>query len=201
MLALACVRKKDLIIDLGCGDARIVIEAAKRYGARGIGVKYQSQTPAHFESQLKLGAGIVSHSFDMGTWKPTKKMRMLGSTPSFLWKVREDFGPSDRLAVRNSITISMRTNRHSRIGEIDTLRLRNTVSAKWETFTFLAPRKTSSERRVNCSQSRFSSASYPSTAAVTIGWWNPLWLGKHQRTSVTPRESRLLVISSRETAR
>jgi SAM-dependent methyltransferase len=36
MLKLAEVRAEDLVADLGCGDGRIVIEAAKRYGARGL---------------------------------------------------------------------------------------------------------------------------------------------------------------------
>ncbi len=38
MLELAQVKKTDLIYDLGSGDGRILIEAAKRYGARGVGV-------------------------------------------------------------------------------------------------------------------------------------------------------------------
>jgi 2-polyprenyl-3-methyl-5-hydroxy-6-metoxy-1,4-benzoquinol methylase len=38
MLKLAGVTKNDLVIDLGCGDGRIVISAAKEYGAHGIGV-------------------------------------------------------------------------------------------------------------------------------------------------------------------
>lgn len=38
MLKLAGVEKNDLVIDLGCGDGRIVIAAAKEYGAHGIGV-------------------------------------------------------------------------------------------------------------------------------------------------------------------
>jgi cyclopropane fatty-acyl-phospholipid synthase-like methyltransferase len=38
MLELAQVEKDDVVYDLGCGDGRIVIEAAKRYGARGVGI-------------------------------------------------------------------------------------------------------------------------------------------------------------------
>lgn len=38
MLELAKVSKNDLIYDLGSGDGRIVITAAKQYGAQGIGV-------------------------------------------------------------------------------------------------------------------------------------------------------------------
>jgi predicted RNA methylase len=37
MLALAKVGKDDVVYDLGCGDGRIVVTAAERYGARSIG--------------------------------------------------------------------------------------------------------------------------------------------------------------------
>jgi len=37
MLAVAKVKKTDVVYDLGCGDGRLVIAAAKTYGARGIG--------------------------------------------------------------------------------------------------------------------------------------------------------------------
>ena len=40
MLEMAGVRGSDFVIDLGSGDGRIVIEAAKRFGARGFGVDY-----------------------------------------------------------------------------------------------------------------------------------------------------------------
>lgn len=39
MLELAGVRREDLVVDLGSGDGRMVIEAARRYGARGRGVE------------------------------------------------------------------------------------------------------------------------------------------------------------------
>jgi SAM-dependent methyltransferase len=38
MLKLADVKKTDLVYDLGCGDGRIVIAAANKYGARGVGI-------------------------------------------------------------------------------------------------------------------------------------------------------------------
>jgi SAM-dependent methyltransferase len=38
MLRLAEVKKTDVVYDLGCGDGRVVITAAKDYGARGVGV-------------------------------------------------------------------------------------------------------------------------------------------------------------------
>jgi SAM-dependent methyltransferase len=38
MLKLAGVKKSDIVYDLGCGDGRIVIAAAKNFGAHGIGI-------------------------------------------------------------------------------------------------------------------------------------------------------------------
>ncbi|HEX5612617.1 MAG TPA: class I SAM-dependent methyltransferase [Burkholderiales bacterium] len=38
MLRLAKVGPQDVVFDLGCGDGRIVIEAARRHGARGVGI-------------------------------------------------------------------------------------------------------------------------------------------------------------------
>jgi ribosomal protein L11 methylase PrmA len=38
MLKLAGLKKDDVVYDLGCGDGRIPITAARLYGARGVGV-------------------------------------------------------------------------------------------------------------------------------------------------------------------
>lgn len=38
MLRLAEVDNRDMVYDLGCGDGRLVITAAKKYGARGVGI-------------------------------------------------------------------------------------------------------------------------------------------------------------------
>lgn len=38
-LDLASVRADDVVLDLGCGDARVVVAAAERRGARGVGVE------------------------------------------------------------------------------------------------------------------------------------------------------------------
>ena len=43
MLELAEVTKDDLIYDLGCGDGRIVVTAAKKYGCRCVGYDIDSQ--------------------------------------------------------------------------------------------------------------------------------------------------------------
>jgi SAM-dependent methyltransferase len=39
MLEIAAVGKNDIVYDVGCGDGRMVIAAAKRYGARGVGIE------------------------------------------------------------------------------------------------------------------------------------------------------------------
>jgi SAM-dependent methyltransferase len=43
MLEMARVSAKDVVYDLGCGDGRIVITAAQKYGARGVGVDIDPQ--------------------------------------------------------------------------------------------------------------------------------------------------------------
>jgi ubiquinone/menaquinone biosynthesis C-methylase UbiE len=43
MLKLAQIKKGEYIIDLGSGDGRLVIEAAKRYGAQGHGIDIQDK--------------------------------------------------------------------------------------------------------------------------------------------------------------
>jgi SAM-dependent methyltransferase len=43
MLRLTKVTKHDVVYDLGCGDGRLVITAAKRFGARGLGIDIDPQ--------------------------------------------------------------------------------------------------------------------------------------------------------------
>ena len=42
MLELAGVRGNDFVIDLGSGDGRIVVTAAQKYGASGVGIDYDN---------------------------------------------------------------------------------------------------------------------------------------------------------------
>ena len=59
MLSTAKVNKNDVLYDLGCGDGRIVIEAAKRYGLRAVGIDIDPQRIAEANANAK-SAG-VSH--------------------------------------------------------------------------------------------------------------------------------------------
>jgi tRNA G37 N-methylase Trm5 len=131
MLKLAGVNKGDFVIDLGCGDGRIVVAAVKQFGARGLGydldperIKEAKENAAkngvadraefveknlfdadirrasvvtlyllpgvneklkpRLVAELKPGTRVVSHSFDMGDWKPAKQVEVAGRK-LYLW--------------------------------------------------------------------------------------------------------------------
>jgi tRNA G37 N-methylase Trm5 len=135
MLRLAGVQKGDVVYDLGCGDGRIVVGAAK-LGARAYGFDIDPErirearenaekegvsSRATFKeqnlfevdvkdatvvtlyllpsvnlklrpkliSQLKPGSRIVSHSFDMGEWKPDKTVDAAGGR-IYLWVIPKE---------------------------------------------------------------------------------------------------------------
>ena len=56
MLKLAGVRPEDVVYDLGSGDGRLVITAAREFGARGVGVELDARLVQDSrESALKAG--------------------------------------------------------------------------------------------------------------------------------------------------
>ncbi len=57
MLKLAEVRKGDKLYDLGCGDGRIVIAAARSFGAQGTGIDIDPQRIAEAKENAKA-AGV-----------------------------------------------------------------------------------------------------------------------------------------------
>lgn len=66
MLELGSISAKDVVYDLGCGDGRIVIAAAKRHGASGLGIDNQIAPLATAESQA-YWEGVSSRvKFTMG---------------------------------------------------------------------------------------------------------------------------------------
>lgn len=58
MLKLANVHKGDVVYDLGCGDGRIVITAAKKFGATGVGIDID---PIRIKESLRNArkAGVI----------------------------------------------------------------------------------------------------------------------------------------------
>jgi len=57
MLTLAKVTHDDVVYDLGCGDGRIPIAAAKRYGAKGVGLDLDASLVELAKSNAKA-AGV-----------------------------------------------------------------------------------------------------------------------------------------------
>src|SRR5215470_17646726 len=57
MLRLAEVKPEDVVYDLGCGDGRIVVTAAQKFGARGVGVDIDPQRVAEANANAKR-AGV-----------------------------------------------------------------------------------------------------------------------------------------------
>jgi cyclopropane fatty-acyl-phospholipid synthase-like methyltransferase len=58
MLALAKVTKTDVVYDLGCGDAKILIAAARQFGARGVGVEIDPEQVKHARAAV-IAAGVT----------------------------------------------------------------------------------------------------------------------------------------------
>jgi len=58
MLRLAEVGKNDVLYDLGCGDGRIVIAAAKTYGIRAVGIDIDPQRIKEAEENARA-AGVT----------------------------------------------------------------------------------------------------------------------------------------------
>lgn len=71
MLEMAAVTKDDVVYDLGCGDGRMVVTAAKKYGAKGVGVDIDPQRIKESNENAK-SAGVtdkvnfsIKNLFDM----------------------------------------------------------------------------------------------------------------------------------------
>jgi SAM-dependent methyltransferase len=68
MLELASVGPADVVYDLGCGDGRIVIEAARRYGARGVCVDIDPERIAEARAnaeEVRVAERIVFRQEDL----------------------------------------------------------------------------------------------------------------------------------------
>jgi len=131
MLRLAGVGRDDVVYDLGSGDGRIVIAAARDFGARGVGIEIDPRLVAQstrsaeraglaervrfvqqdlFETdlrpatvvtlyltrelnlrlrpkllrELRPGARVVSHHFDMGDWPSDRQLGLEVDRSSYM---------------------------------------------------------------------------------------------------------------------
>jgi SAM-dependent methyltransferase len=57
MLEMAELKESDFVVDLGCGDGRILVTAAQRYGAKGLGVDFEAQRVVEANENAKK-AGV-----------------------------------------------------------------------------------------------------------------------------------------------
>ena len=62
MLKLANVKTSDVVYDLGSGDGRIVIAAAQKFGARGVGIELDPQLVRRTRRPRKQASRIRSRS-------------------------------------------------------------------------------------------------------------------------------------------
>ena len=61
MLTMARVGPNDVVYDLGCGDGRIVIAAAMKFGARGVGVDIDPMLVARAQAEARA-AGVADRA-------------------------------------------------------------------------------------------------------------------------------------------
>ncbi|MBM3384908.1 MAG: methyltransferase domain-containing protein [Betaproteobacteria bacterium] len=61
MLRMAQTTKDDLVYDLGAGDGKIVIAAAKKFGARAVGIEYNPDLAKHAQSNTEK-AGVAGRA-------------------------------------------------------------------------------------------------------------------------------------------
>jgi ubiquinone/menaquinone biosynthesis C-methylase UbiE len=66
MLKLARVSKDDVVYDLGSGDGKIVIAAAKQYGARGVGIDIDPQRIAEANVNARAAGVTDKVTFVLG---------------------------------------------------------------------------------------------------------------------------------------
>jgi len=127
MLKLAKVQKTDVLYDLGCGDGRIVIEAAKSYGARGVGFDIDPQRIKEARANAKAAGveGLVRFEekdlFEADFREATVVTLFL--LPSVNLKLRprllEQLKPGTRVVSNTFDMGDWKAERESSIGETD----------------------------------------------------------------------------------
>ena len=105
MLTVAEVRPSDVVYDIGSGDGRIVIMAAKRYGARGIGIDIdagriaEAEANAHQEGVQHLVHFVHRNAVEMDLSAATVVMLYLGAAANLLLrpKLQNNLRPGTRV--------------------------------------------------------------------------------------------------------
>jgi precorrin-6B methylase 2 len=105
MLRLAQVTKDDIVYDLGSGDGRIVIVAAQRYGARGVGIEIDPSLVARaWQNARDAGvigrvAFVVGDLFEADLSEATVVTLYLSASINarLLPKLRAELGPGARI--------------------------------------------------------------------------------------------------------
>ena len=64
MLEIAGIGANDVVYDLGCGDGRILISAAEKCGARGVGVDVDARLLA--DCRINARTAGVEHLVEIG---------------------------------------------------------------------------------------------------------------------------------------
>jgi len=66
MLTMAQVTPKDFVMDLGAGDGKIAIAAAKKFGARAVGIEYNPEMVKHANANAEA-AGVAGNGAGKAT--------------------------------------------------------------------------------------------------------------------------------------
>ncbi len=105
MLALAKVGKDDVVYDLGCGDGRIVVTAAARYGARGVGIDVDPSPLVHARANARRAGVTERVTFKRGDFfeadlRPATVVTLYLFTEvnrRLLPKLRSELAPGSRI--------------------------------------------------------------------------------------------------------
>ena len=111
MLETAQVTNKDIVYDLGAGDGKIAIEAARRYGARAVGIEFDPQMADHARQNAKnarvadkvtiITGDIFAENFSQAT---VVTLYLLPSLNGKLYPTLINMKPGTRI-VSNTFTI------------------------------------------------------------------------------------------------
>jgi SAM-dependent methyltransferase len=66
MLDMAQVSRADIVYDLGCGDGRIVVRAAERFGCRGVGVDLNPERVVEARENARKAGVTALTRFEIG---------------------------------------------------------------------------------------------------------------------------------------